>query len=65
MYVKEIKENKLYICDNMDYFKILALKGKPKEFEIALIMVHVERVKNMRVIYHKTDINIDDYNKPK
>jgi short-subunit dehydrogenase len=65
IYVKEIKENKLYICDNKDYFNILALKGKPKEFENALKMAHAERAKNTREIYRKAGINIDDYNKPK
>jgi hypothetical protein len=64
IYVKEIKENKLYICDNKDYFNILALKGKPQEFENALKMIHAERAKNMRDRYRKMGINIDDYNKP-
>ncbi|MBY8990842.1 MAG: SDR family oxidoreductase [Candidatus Lokiarchaeota archaeon] len=61
IYVKEIKENKLYICDNKDYFNILALKGKPQEFENALKMIHAERTKNMRDRYSKMGINIDDY----
>ncbi|MFX1279599.1 MAG: SDR family NAD(P)-dependent oxidoreductase [Promethearchaeota archaeon] len=61
IYVKEIKENKLYICDNKDYFNILALKGKPKEFENALKMSHAERAYNMRQRYRKYGININDY----
>lgn len=61
IYVKEIKEDKLYICDNKDYFNILALKGKPKEFENVLKMAHAERAKNMRDRYRKMGINIDDY----
>ncbi|MFW9875087.1 MAG: SDR family NAD(P)-dependent oxidoreductase [Candidatus Thorarchaeota archaeon] len=65
IYVKEIKENKLYICDNKDYFNILAMKGKPREFEKALKMAHAERAYNMKQRYRKFGINIDDYNKPK
>ncbi|MFW9866836.1 MAG: SDR family NAD(P)-dependent oxidoreductase [Candidatus Thorarchaeota archaeon] len=65
IYVKEIKENKLYICDNKDYFNILAMKGKPQEFENILKMAHAERAYNMRKRYKKYGINIDDYNKPK
>jgi short-subunit dehydrogenase len=61
IYVKEIKENKLYICDNKDYFNILALKGKPLEFENVLKMSHAERAKNMRDRYRKWGINIDEY----
>ena len=63
IYVKEIKENKLYICDNKDYFNILAMKGKPQEFENTLKMAHAERAYNMRKRYRKFGINIDDYNK--
>jgi short-subunit dehydrogenase len=61
IYVKEIKENKLYICDNKDYFDMLALKGKPQEFENALKMSHAERAYNMRQRYKKLGVNIDDY----
>ncbi|MFW9875993.1 MAG: SDR family NAD(P)-dependent oxidoreductase [Candidatus Thorarchaeota archaeon] len=63
IYVKEIKENKLYICDNKDYFNILAMKGRPQEFENALKMSHAQRAYNMRQRYRKLGINIDDYNK--
>jgi hypothetical protein len=61
IYVKEIKENKLYICDNKDYFNILAMKGRPQEFENALKMSHAERAFNMRKRYRKHGIKIDDY----
>ena len=61
IYVKEIKENKLYICDNKDYFNIFAMKGKPQEFENALKMSHAERAYNMRQRYKKLGVNIDDY----
>jgi len=61
IYVKEIKENKLYICDNKDYFDMLALKGKSQEFENALKMSHAERAYNMRKQYKKLGVNIDDY----
>jgi short-subunit dehydrogenase len=61
IYVKEIKENRLYICDNKDYFNILALKGKPLEFENALKMSHAERAKNSRDRYRKWGINIEEY----
>ena len=61
IYVKEIKENKLYICDNKDYFDILALKGKPQEFENVLKMSHAERAFNMKQQYKKLGVNIDDY----
>lgn len=64
IYVQEIKEDKLYICDNKDYFNILGLKAKPKEFENALKMIHAERAKNMRDRYRKAGIKIEDYNKP-
>jgi short-subunit dehydrogenase len=62
IYVKEIKENKLYICDNKDYFDMLALKGKPQEFENALKMSHAERAYNMKKRYKDMlGVNIDDY----
>jgi short-subunit dehydrogenase len=61
IYVKEIKENKLYICDNKDYFKILELKGKPHPYEMLLIMSHAEGAKNAKELYQKAGINIDDY----
>lgn len=63
IYVNEIKENKLYICDNKDYFKILELKGKPAQFENALKFMHAQRAKNMRDLYRKAGIKIDEYNK--
>jgi short-subunit dehydrogenase len=63
IYVKEIKENKLYICENKDYFKILELKGKPKQFENALKFFHAQRAKNMRDLYRKAGIKIDEYNR--
>jgi short-subunit dehydrogenase len=62
IYVKEIKENKLYICDNKDYFNLLELKGKPQEFENALKMSHAERAYNMKKRYKDMlGVNIDDY----
>jgi len=63
-YVKEIKEDKLYICENKDYFTILALKGKPEQFENTLKLIHAERAKNVRDLYRKAGINIDDYYQP-
>jgi len=63
-YVKEIKEDKLYICENKDYFNILALKGKPEQFENALKLIHAERAKSVRDLYHTAGINIDDYYRP-
>lgn len=62
IYVTEIKEDKLYICDNKDYFNILAMKGKPQEFENVLKMAHAERAYNMRKRYKDMlGVNIDDY----
>lgn len=63
-YVKEIKEDKLYICENKDYFNILALKGKPEQFENTLKLIHAERAKGVRDLYRKAGINIDDYYQP-
>ncbi|MBA7640661.1 3-phenylpropionate-dihydrodiol/cinnamic acid-dihydrodiol dehydrogenase [subsurface metagenome] len=63
-YVKEIKEDKLYICENKDYFNILALKGKPEQFENALKLIHAERAKSVRDLYRTAGINIDDYYRP-
>lgn len=63
-YVKEIKEDKLYICENKDYFTILALKGKPEQFENTLKLIHAERAKGVRDLYRKAGINIDDYYQP-
>ncbi|MHA2009199.1 MAG: SDR family NAD(P)-dependent oxidoreductase [Candidatus Hodarchaeales archaeon] len=63
IYVKEIKENKLYICDNKDYFKILEAKGKPKEFENFLKLMHAQRAKGMKDLYRKAGIKIDGFNK--
>ncbi|MFX1454991.1 MAG: SDR family NAD(P)-dependent oxidoreductase [Promethearchaeota archaeon] len=61
IYVKEIKENNLYICDNKDYFNFLALKSKPKQYENALKFLHAQRANNMRNFYRKAGININDY----
>ncbi|MHA1991445.1 MAG: SDR family NAD(P)-dependent oxidoreductase [Candidatus Hodarchaeales archaeon] len=61
IYVKEIKENKLYICDNKEYFNILALKSQPEQFENMLKTVHTERAEAMRNLYHSAGINIEDY----
>lgn len=63
-YVKEIKEDKLYICENKDYFNILALKGKPEQFEKTLKLIHAERAKGVRDLYRTAGINIDDYYQP-
>ena len=63
IYVKEIKENKLYICDNKDYFNILELKGKPDQYERALKFMHAQSAKSMKDLYRKEGINIDDYRK--
>ena len=63
-YVKEIKEDKLYICENKDYFNILALKGKPEQFENTLKLIHAERAKGVRDLYRTAGINIDDYYQP-
>ena len=61
IYVKEIKENKLYICDNKDYFNLLELKGKPEQYENALKFFHAQSAQNMKKLYRKAGINIDDY----
>jgi short-subunit dehydrogenase len=63
IYVKEIKEDKLYICDNKDYFNILELKGKPKQYENALKFMHAQSAQNMKKLYRKAGIKIDDYRK--
>ena len=63
IYVKEIKENKLYICDNKDYFNILEVKGKPDQYERLLKFMHAQSAKNTRDMYRKAGINIDDYRK--
>lgn len=64
IYVKEIKENKLYICDNKDYFQILALKGTPQQYENFLKVAHAQRAREARKMYRKAGIKLDDYNKP-
>ncbi|KKN54615.1 hypothetical protein LCGC14_0590380 [marine sediment metagenome] len=63
IYVKEIKEDKLYICDNKDYFNILELKGKPKQYENLLKFVHAQSAKSMKDAYRRAGIKIDDYRK--
>lgn len=61
IYVKEIKENKLYICDNKDYFNILEVKGKPDQYERVLKFMHAQSAKNTKDMYRKAGINIEDY----
>lgn len=63
IYVKEIKEDKLYICDNKDYFNILTSKGKPEQFENLLKFFHAGRAKDMKDMYRKAGIKIEDYRK--
>jgi hypothetical protein len=37
------------------------MKGRPQEFENTLKMAHAERAYNMRQLYLKHGIKIDDY----
>jgi len=61
IYVKEIKENKLYICDNKDYFNLLELKSKPNQYENLLKMIHAQSAKTRKDAYRKAGIKIEDY----
>ncbi|NVM36154.1 MAG: SDR family NAD(P)-dependent oxidoreductase [Candidatus Lokiarchaeota archaeon] len=60
-YISGIKKNQLYIFDTRVSLTLLALKGKPQEFEEFLINYHKNSNNVSREQFLKFGINVDDY----
>ena len=61
-YIRGIKKNQLYVFDNKSLLEILALKGRNlQEYEEFLVGYQNENTNNIKKLYHKHGINIEDY----
>ncbi len=60
-YIKDIKDNKLYITDTKMYLSVLTTKGTPEKYEELLKTYHKSNIDSMREYYSKLGVNYDDY----
>ncbi len=60
-YIAQIKEDQLYIYDNVSTIPTLALKGEPRKYEKYLVTFHENYKDTMRSRFLEYGINMDDY----
>ncbi|MFX0070539.1 MAG: SDR family NAD(P)-dependent oxidoreductase [Candidatus Hermodarchaeota archaeon] len=60
-YIAQIKENRLYVYDMNTVVPILALKGKPVEFEEFLVNFNENFINTRKEFFLKNGINLNDY----